>query len=259
MKIDQLVELLTPLGLPDKEQKVLASLFATGPRVAAQIAENTKITRTHVYNVLHELCEKGLAFEVTKNKVKQYASAPPEQLLHFLADRKKMLEEAETQIGPLIPLLMNLQQPNSPKPQIRFYWGIDGLLSIYRDTLACKEKKISAFCDFEKIFPLSQDPSLTDWMWEYASKRAAAGIVYKGIVNRSTVSEEAHRRAKEQMRELKVLVGVDFPCEINIYDKKVAFLSSAVNFMGLVIEDESIARMMGSIHTVLWNLLPDFT
>jgi len=259
MKIDLLCKKLAPLGLPPKEQKVLASLFATGPRAATQIAENTKITRTHVYNVLHELCEKGLAFEVTKNKVKQYAPPPPEQLLRFLSGQKKQLEEAEIQIGPLIPLLMQLQPSKANKPHIRFYWGIDGLKSVYQDTLTCKEKVIYAFCDFEKVFPLAQDPSLNEWMWQYASKRAAAGILYKGILNRSPVSEEAHRRAQEQKRELKAVVGVDFPCEIAIYDKKVAFLSSAVNFMGLVVEDETIAKMMGSIHGVLWKTLPDFT
>ena len=259
MKFNELFSKLNALGLEQKETQILASLLLSGTRSVTQIAENSDLKRPHAYNLLRSLHENGLVTSIIKNKTLHYSPPKAQDLLDYLARKKERLLKAEENIEALLPELAQLTQLTTRKPQIRFYWGVDGLLSIYQDTLKAHEKVIYAFCDFQTVFPEERDPTLNRWMWSYASDRAKAGIIYKGIVNKSKISDEAFRRSQTQLRELKMVEGRNFPMELNIYDDKVAFMSSAINFMGIVIEDKDVAKMLRTIHDLLWKSLPKYT
>ena len=49
MDVKKLCQELSRLGLEDKEVKILASLYLSGPRTVTQIAENSGVKRTHTY------------------------------------------------------------------------------------------------------------------------------------------------------------------------------------------------------------------
>ncbi len=258
MNITQLISDLKALDLDEKATAVLATLFLTGTRPVTQIAENTDLKRPHVYNILRALQERGLAFAIKKNGILHYGPPRVQDLSDFLQRKKVEIERANDRLEVIRPLLENLVRLKGRKPQIRFFWGIDGLLSIYKETLTVRDSVIYGICDFARVFPKEADPYLNRWMWQYAKDRAAAGILYQGIVNRSPISDQAFALSKEQKRHLKVVENVLFPLEINIFDERVALMSSAQQFMGIIIEDVEISTMIRQIHQLLWAVLPDY-
>ena len=258
MNIVQLSRKLSKLGLEPKELQVLASLFLSGPRSVTQISETSGVQRTHTYNILKALCDKRLVFEMTKNKVRQYTPADPDRLVEYLSEKQKSLADAKESISSLVPTLQLLTRAKGKRPRIRFFWGTDGLLSIYKETLKCKNKVIHAFCDFETVFPKDKNPVLHAWIWDYSDERAHADIIYKGIVKKSPGTDLAAKLRIRQKRELKDLPFGSLPVELNIFDDKVAFMSSYENFMGIVVQDEGVARSLLTIHQALWQVLPDY-
>lgn len=158
----------------------------------------------------------------------------------------------------VLPLLKALGSPLAVPPKVRLFHGVDGIKEIYNDTVRHAEGVIRAVGDFAHYFPKEASPELNDWMWRYCARRAAKGIWYVGIVNKSPDSDLAFHKRREQKRRLKMLTGIDLPVELNIYGDRVALISSSRDMVGLIIEDRPIAETLRNFHQAVWGMLPGY-
>jgi len=193
-----------------------------------------------------------------KRKIRHFAACRPETILSVLLHREEKIAHQKEQIAQIIPLLQSLKNPAVQPARVRFFEGSQGIKEIYEDTIQNSNETIYAIGDFACFFPQEKDPVLNGWIWKYSQRRAAKGIWYYGIANKSKYSDMAFRKRLKQKRKLKMLKDVELPVEINIYGNKVAVMSTSKEMIGFIIEDAPTAETLRNLHKAIWGFLPDY-
>ena len=254
----KIAESLLGFGLLEPEMKVYLALLSLGPQPASVIAKKSGLKRGHTYNVLADLLHRGLVQEFTKGSVKYFTCLPPAVLITMLEQRQGEMEQKKKKLMEVLPDLEHIRNPSILQPKVRFFSGIEGIKQIYEDTLRHANQDLLAVGDFDHYFPREHSKELNDWMWEYCKRRAAKGITYRGIVNKSKTTDLAFKRRKGERRIFRMLQGIDLTVEINIYGDKVAVISSSHDMVGLIIEDKPAADTLRNFHQAMWKILPEY-
>ena len=251
--------LLGSLGLSEAEAQVYLSLLAVGSQPASIAAKKSGLKRGHTYNVLAELMQKGLVQEFEKGSVRYFTAAPPQTLVSILGNREDDLQRRKRELMQALPELERIKNPLLLAPKVRFFQGIEGIKEIYEETISVPNQILYAIGDFEHFFPMENSRELNEWMWKYSERRARRGIAYYGILNKSTISDEAYRTRVKHKRKLKMLRGTDLSVEVNIVGDKVAIVSSSRDMVGLIVEDRPTAETLRNFHRAIWSVLPDYS
>ena len=250
--------ILSFFGLDADEAAIYLASLSIGPQPASTLAKKANLKRGHVYNILSRLKDKGMMHESTKKGVRYFDCQSPAALLSLMANKEEEVTLQKQRLLQALPMLEKIRNPLIVQPKVRFFQGVEGLKEVYNDTIIVPKQPIYAFCDFQNAFPAEKSPELHEWMWRYTDRRAARGVWYMGIVNRSPDSDLAYKRRVKQKRKMKILTNINLPVELNIYGDKIALLSTKEDLVGVIIEDAPIATMLRNIHQVLWGLLPDY-
>ena len=73
-------KILKGIGLADNEIKIYTTLLKTGAITAYELSTKTGIYRTHVYDKLERLMEKGLITHVYQGSKKYFQATSPEKI-----------------------------------------------------------------------------------------------------------------------------------------------------------------------------------
>lgn len=226
-------EKLQEFGFSEKEVKVYLAMLEAGPAVASAIAKKAGIKRSTTYVVLDALAERGMVQTLDRRGIQVYQGAPPEQLVQYLqgmAKRYAGFAEAAKEVVSELPRPRPLE--NVPKTKVRFFEGEKSVNTVYEDTLASLED-IRVYAAFAH----GDDVSAS------ASQKMAnikMQIVFPGH------SADAKKAASERgaLREtLLASRGSNTSSEINVYDDRVIFISTAEDF-AVSIESRELADAM---------------
>ena len=99
---------LEKIGLQKAEINIYLALLKNGLSTAANIAQYTKLNRSHIYDKLDVLLEKGLISFVIKNNVKYFKASDPEKIIDYI-------KEIQSNMQKLIPDLNKIK--SIPKPE----------------------------------------------------------------------------------------------------------------------------------------------
>jgi len=238
---------LKKLGLDEKEAKVYLALLELSEGNIQQIAKESGVKRTTVYDIIESLKEKGLLSSSTHRKKTIYSAEDPRKLEYTLEEKKKTLQS-------ILPELLSIANKLDKKPKIRFYEGIEGIKDVYRDTLNYPNQELLAWVSedavksFDEIF-LNEyylQKRLEKKIWvrviapdkEYMQK-------YKGL------DEKSLRRTKLVSMEIFLL-----EVEINLYGKSKIGIMAFKEKIGLIIESQKIYTTLKSIFEMNWQMLP---
>lgn len=237
---------LKPLGLGEKETRVLLVLLENGPMLASSIAKTAKLNRTTTYGILKELSEKGLASSAERKGTTRFQSIAPELLPGYIERRQKELEEGKQQIADLLPQIALLRNRGRILPKVQFFDGRKGVEQAYEDTLENNpDKKLYEITGIDGVYA-NLDP---DFVRYYIEKRARLGIHSTYITPETPLSHEAKKDDGKYLREAKFIPPeFSFNTEIAIYGNKVGMFSFALeNPVAILIEDETIAKTMKTL------------
>jgi sugar-specific transcriptional regulator TrmB len=119
------------LGFSEGEAEIYLALLKHGKTNVMQLAKITGRHRTHIYDTIEKLKEKGLASETVIEGKKFLISSSPENILAYI-------REKEDKARSLVNELRNLERKEK-EIKVETYKGLSGLKSVFRDILA--EKK----------------------------------------------------------------------------------------------------------------------
>lgn len=236
-----IVHIFKQIGLSDKEAKVYLACIEKGSSPVSHIAESAKINRVTTYSILEKLIQKGLVSFFSKKKIKYFTAADPEIVVEEYEKRAKELKS-------VLPDLKRLTG-QTQHPQIRFFEGIEGIKTIYADTLTSKSEILnySNSNEIRKHWP--------DYDEEYVKKRAKKKIFLRGVAPKDRAGEKVHKEDAKYYRQMRLLPEsqFDFSNEINIYDNKVAIISFKDELVGMIIESNEISNSQRAIFNMCWQ------
>lgn len=138
-------ELLKQIGLTNREIEVYLNLIKQGESPAAALLKDSSISRTHVYEALNTLIQKGLVSTAIKNYKKYYQAAPPETILICLENKQKQIEKQKTEAKSLIKQLSEIQNHTTQTPNIKVYEGKEGIKTILMDMIKKPKSELLMF------------------------------------------------------------------------------------------------------------------
>jgi len=130
-----LMQLLTKIGLTEKEAKAYLISLKVGTNPASVIASRSEVNRCTMYSLLESLIKKGLMYQIEKDTIKYFTPVSPRQLLMWVEEKQRDLAYHKNEVLSRITQLEALRHPNQVLPEIRSYSGKAGIKKLYNDAM----------------------------------------------------------------------------------------------------------------------------
>ena len=259
IKNNDLVEKLGKSGFTDKEAKIYVALLELGGAYPSKVAEYTDINRSTVYHTLVNMSVRGLVNEIKKRNKIFYQVERPDKVIKYGESRIRRAEEELDRVKSILPNIEGLYGALGSRPKVTYYEGTDGIVSIYEDMITgTKAYELLAFSNTAQI-----EYALPAKFFErFRRTKEKMGISARGIVPDTSEDKTYNERffagyKKEVIPQLRHIPTDQFPFkgEIVAYGiNKVAIVNLNKEFLtGIIIEDETIHKMMRLIFELSWN------
>ena len=240
MRIDALKE----FGLNEKEAKIYLALLELGEAKAYEIAHKTRIARPTVYDVLDKLITEGLVGSYDKHKIRHYIASDPEKI-------KRNLISKQTAFENLLPELKSVYNKLQAKPKVSFYEGVEGIKTVFEETIAAKNKQLKGILSVHDLFEVPGKKYMND----YVTRRIKLGYPLRVIRSKTKEIAETWPTSERELRQLRYTPeSMIFTMTIYLYDNKVGLISSVKENFGMVIESLEYSQAMNHLFEALLQI-----
>ncbi len=249
--------LVQDLGLDENEANIYQALLELGPSTVSQITKKAGITRTFGYQILEKLSIHGFVNRVSGDGAKiRFVAEHPRRLVQYIQNRKNQWERRLKDAEDRLPDLVSLYK-FAEKPVIKYQEGLEGLKTIFQETLESKEEILSIL-DIEGW----DIPELGQWGKAYNKERSKRKIKERILIldtpkgrawmkdYRGSFTYTKYRWIKpEMLRSIR-----EFGGEINIYENKVVMaLLKKPNIMGVMVESTALSNILKGLFELAWG------
>lgn len=133
--MEELIKKLEETVLNGKESIVYLGLLKNGSISGGELAKILGMDRTHTYNILQNLINKGLVSYIVKNKKTLFQITSPKNLLNSIQEKERVIQS-------IIPKLEALEKIESKPSEIVIHEGKKGLKTIMEIILESRAKDI---------------------------------------------------------------------------------------------------------------------
>lgn len=243
----KLKESLASLGLSSKEAAVYVALLELGRSSVSQISRKAAVNRATGYVILDSLITKGLVSISGKEPKQEYIAESPDKLPELFRKEQEELRKKEVYAQELSLQLKSIQKMGD-RPQVRFYEGIEGIRTVFEDSLTAQSGKIVAFTSIE-----DQHASVPNYFPEYYQRRKRNNIFMRAIFPDTPMGVERQEANENEYRDSVLVPALTYGIHpaINIYDNKF-MIASFREKLGILIESAEIADAMKKIFELAW-------
>lgn len=236
------LELLTGFGLKIQEAKAYLACLKLGQSTVSQIARETYMQRTFMYDILDVLKKRGIVSEVDVAGKKQFRAIPIESFRFLLKEKFERFEA-------FIPELRTLEA-QTDSPNVRFFEGKDGIKSVLQDTLdQPPDSEIFCYSNAQGFYTKEDD--FEKW---YVGERAKRKINMRFLAPDNPETLAYVKNDKRDLRTSRLVPQnlFPFPAEIDIYGNKVAIITLRKEMAAMIIESEDVAKTQRMIFELAW-------
>lgn len=235
---------LDDFGLTKNKGRVYLAVLEIGSGSIFEIAKKVNLPRTTVHEIMQNLLSLGLVTYITKGRTRIYSAEPPAKL-------KNILQEKERGIEKIMPELLSLINTSGKRPAVKMYEGIEGIKTVFNDTLAVRDKHLRGILSMEDLYKVPGKK----FMDAYVEKRINAGIRLRVIRSEAKEVEETWPTSERETRTMHYAPeDMIFPMTIYIYDKKVALIGTEKENFGMIIESEDFNLTLKNFFEVMWQV-----
>ena len=230
------LDLFRELGFLDAEVEVYTALLRLGPTIVSKLHQETGLHRTHIYDLLEKLKEKGLVSTFIQSGKKHFQAAPPRTLLGYVEEKKTMVRE-------LLPQLEDLMTLPKEDTTVELFKGKDGLKTILQDVLKTGK-------DYAVMGGIKQ--------FERILQYALPGFLKK--IEKLNIKERILCDKKEHIIKIKtgnyryLSENYLFPSSFWVYGKKVAIFIWHLPYFVIVINNKDVAKTYQTYFEFFWQL-----
>lgn len=240
---------LEGFGLSEKEARIYATSLSLGKATIDTLAKSAGILRTTTYTQVARLQELGLLSTITIGKKTYYAPESPENIVRLLDRQKQNLSAQQQLFHDILPTLLSTYKQHNKRPTVRFFAGLDGLLTMRHEVLENVKTElmvVSSYDLFTATIPKSERDAFT-------KRRRNQKIPLRGLFT-STESAGVLAAAGEleEVRELPHET-IQLAFDIYITDDWVYISSLSEEIWGLAIESTAVAASMKSLFLMAWE------
>jgi HTH-type transcriptional regulator, sugar sensing transcriptional regulator len=232
-------------GLNQKQIKVYLAVLGLGRATIIDIARKTAIKRTTVYDVVLQLIQLEFVSESKRGKRRLFIAENPGLLL-------TKMEQKLNELKGFVPTLSSLYAGTIPRPEIKFYDGINGVRNIMEELLLMKDKEQLYWSSIEDLIDLFGPVYMKNWVIRRVKRNIWSKVL---LVKRRRNIETHFQESNMYLRKIHWLPGAfNFNGIICLFDNKIAFISSREESFGFVVKSDELSRMMRLIFDSMWQI-----
>jgi len=236
-------EILEELGLTKGEIKVYLALLEIGETTAGPVRKKTQMPNSAVHLCLNKLTDKGLVNYVQKGRIKFYTATKPENLLAFVEEKKRRLQD-------LLPMLLTKQKEKMTY-EVKVYEGIKGLKAVHEDLLRELKRKDEFLV---MSAPKRGHEKFEPYFLDFHQRRQKQGIKVR-IIYKKEARAYAELRKKMKYTDLRFSPEkLTAPMWVTIYKNKTILFVVGDILFAIVIENKTIAENFKGYFELLWKI-----
>lgn len=242
-------EILRKIGLTENEIKIYINLLKSGSSTAYEIGKKTGIYRTHVYDKLEQLMDKGLATHVYKGAKKYFQATNPSKIKQYLEDKKRELETQEKKVNTLIPELEAMTKLPKEDTFVEVFKGKEGLKYFLKDIIKTKQEILVTGIDDQKY----QD-NLPIFMQQYF-RDLRKNNIQERIITMKKPGVFQFKKKLAPTTNYRFLEEKQFnPTNTFVYGNKVVIVTWGTPVTAVMIKNKNIALTYRNHFEHLWNI-----
>ncbi len=229
-------EILKQLGFLEAEIDVYKALLKLGPSLVSTIHKEIGLHRTHIYDLLEKLREKGLVSIFIQANKKHFQAAPPNKIIEYIEEKRNIVQS----FLPELEQLMNLPKEDTT---VELFKGKQGLKTVLQDVLKTNKdyNVMGSIKQFEEI--------LTYALPQFLKK------VEKQKLKERILSDQKENILKIKSGKYKHLKSnYLFPSSFWIYGNKVAIFIWHLPYFAVVINNKHVAETYKNYFEFFWDL-----
>lgn len=234
-----LKSILDDIGIIKSAQKIYISLLQDGDATALLLSRRTGITRPSVYDQIKELKTLGLVAERNIEGKTYFSASDIKQLDNLLAEK---MERVETGRKTLDELISTFTKTQTTQPKIRFFEGKDGARQLLKDILWYDEMTLLIFWPYQEMLDMLGE----DFLQWFNERRIRRKIKVRTIWPFREIKRSKHVFSDNDAYVTRRYAKEDqsFSMGYLIYENKTAFISSAKEAFGFIVESKEFSDLM---------------
>lgn len=241
-------ELLSRLGLNEKESKFYLLLVHAGWLTAAEIAKKTGESRTNAYMVLDKLIADNLVEVSEASAVRRYGAADPIHLRSRLGQQQQQLKQTQAALAAALPQLASTYKLGQHRPGVVYFEGLAGLKALLEDNAKTTSGTIDLIASNEAL----SNKEAWAMLQKGIAKRAAKGIATRGLFHVREDKKPVIKRFATSRYEIRFWGNQPLPGEIVIYGHKIAFTVYQPSLIVVIMTNQVLAETFRVIFEQLW-------
>jgi predicted transcriptional regulator len=243
---------LERLGLTSGEIKVYLALNKLGESTIGGIVDESKVSKSKIYDILSKLIEKGLAGYSIKSGTKYFMTNNPKMLLDYAKRKEDELKDTEKQINSILPNLIAERNTFSQQRIGEMYEGFQGVKAI-REELMLTFEPGEALCVLGA--PKIANEKWEGWLLDFHKRRIARKVGMKIIYNHDARTF-GEIRTKMKLTQVKYMPNnLSSPNWIDVFPEAVLFVVLAdKNPIAFLVRDKSLADNFRAYFELMWKL-----
>lgn len=226
-------KILQKLGLSKGESEIYLTLTKLGQSNIATLSKTTSRHRTHIYDTLEKLKQKGLISETTIQNKKFIQPTSPKNILDYIKEKEELAKSLIEEISTITP--------NKSQVSVETYQGKSGLKAVLRDILR-ENKNYLGYGEgtrFEKTLPIFYE--------QFKLQSQKQNLKLKLILKKGV--EVAPRKGLQ----VKHLDSIS-PSTTFIYSNKIAIIIWEPFPIAIKITEPQIAESYKNYFKILWQI-----
>ena len=249
------IHILEDIGLTYAQAMAYKTLVKSGLMSAPALADAIGESRTNGYKVLDRLVELGLAVKESVGGKFKYSATSPAALEQLVRQQAEDVRQRERRLNAEMPHLLDYYFEHSERPSIRYFEGIEGITSIYKDQVATGKEMyyVRSMADLAYL--------QFDQLHRLRNLFPRVGITRHTIIQDSGPSKELppeeqmpiDESDKHMLLHRTWIHEGDYtaPVEWVAYGDKVSIIQYGEEAMGMIIESAPIAEAFRQIYKLL--------
>src|SRR3989344_5935177 len=126
-------KILEEIGFSKGEVKVYFALLEIGETTIGPLSKKSDVTPAKVYQITEKLEKKGLSSHVINSGTKFFKAVNPRQIVAFLDEKIRKIEEEKKEIKKIIPSIEAKQKLSKDSQSAEIYKTFKGMRSLYNE------------------------------------------------------------------------------------------------------------------------------
>jgi len=243
---ENILSWLLSTGLDEQRAELYVAVLARGQASAKDVASDTGLKRTAVYDNIRALEERGYVQTIRQGKKKLFVALPPKELYAKVDQQRQQLKD-------LLPDFLSLQATNSKRPSVQMIDGPFGAREVYEDILKVAKKEYVYFSPPQLTLQVVDRRYIEKWIQRRVAKKLQSRslrIKAKVIPNEAIFNDE-----EQYLRRVRFLPGyVDLQASIYIYANNIGVISTRREGSAFILHSPDLAFSLRQLFEFLWGI-----